>query len=198
MSNHATQSGSKRRRMDSGLPISRTFKRRTRVTRDQRGGGRSATDAASIVSTLAYRHPQLKYRTAVHGERVVATGRVSDSTMKTHSGSSQQAVVLGLQADASDTNGGTPFTTPRFANGTSRAWRDGLTRVDVPRTASPNGCSGKRPRLRVVPAAGRAARRMAGDAGRDAAVPGALRPRRASPRDGRPAISIAVNRSTRA
>jgi len=44
----------------------------------------------------------------------------------------QEVIVLGLQAEPSDTNGETPFTDAESSERHLREWRDGLTRVAVP------------------------------------------------------------------
>jgi glycogen debranching enzyme len=81
---------------------------------------------------FVYQHPQLKYRTVV-----APTGpgpwTVSGSTIKTRIRlESQEIVVLGLEAEPSDTNGETPFTDAGSRERHLREWRDGLTRVTVP------------------------------------------------------------------
>jgi glycogen debranching enzyme len=81
---------------------------------------------------FAYQHPQLKYRTVV-----TPTGSghwaVNESRIKTRLRlEPQEVVVLGFQAEPSDTHGETPFTDPESRERHLREWRDGLTRVTVP------------------------------------------------------------------
>ena len=81
---------------------------------------------------FAYQHPQLKYRTLV-----TPTGSspwvVNESRIETRLRlEPQEVIVLGLQAEPSDTNGETPFTDAESRERHLREWRDGLTRVAVP------------------------------------------------------------------
>ena len=79
-----------------------------------------------------YQHPQLKYRTVV-SPMGPSPWTVSESTIKTRIRlESQEVVVLGLDADPSDTNGETPFSDAVSRERHLREWRDGLTRVTVP------------------------------------------------------------------
>jgi glycogen debranching enzyme len=98
--------------------------------REQQAEVRRRTDGGQLQFT--YQHPQLKYRTVV-----TATG----SSSWTASASAittrirlepQEAVVLGLHLEPSDSSGQAAFTDPDAREQRLRDWRDGLTRVTVP------------------------------------------------------------------
>ena len=98
--------------------------------RQQQGDVLRQTDDGQL--RFVYHHQQLKYRTVV-----APTGpgpwTVSESTIKTRIRlESQEVVVLGLEAEASDTNGETPFSDAVSRERHLREWRDGFTRVAVP------------------------------------------------------------------
>lgn len=81
---------------------------------------------------FTYQHPQLKYRTIV-----APTGpgpwTLTVSTIATRIRlEPQEAVVLGLRLEPSDTNGGRGFDDAEHREQHLREWRDGLTRVTVP------------------------------------------------------------------
>jgi glycogen debranching enzyme len=81
---------------------------------------------------VAYQHPQLQYRTVVTPSGS-SPWTVNESTIKTRLRlAPQEVVVLGVQAEPSDTNGETPFTDAESRELHLRVWRDGLTRVTVP------------------------------------------------------------------
>jgi glycogen debranching enzyme len=82
---------------------------------------------------FTYQHPQLKYR-AVVAPTGSSPWTVSESTIKTRIRlEPQEVVVLGLQIEPSDTNGETAFNDADGREQHLREWRDGLTRVTVPR-----------------------------------------------------------------
>jgi glycogen debranching enzyme len=98
--------------------------------RQQQGAVHRQTDDGQLHFT--YQHPQLKYRTVA-----AATGpspwTVTESAIKTRIRlEPQEVVVLGLQAEPSDTNGERPFADAERRERHLREWREGLTRVTVP------------------------------------------------------------------
>ena len=98
--------------------------------RDQRGDVHRQISGDGL--TFTYQHPQLKYRTAVApmGPR---PWTISDSTIKTRiQFEPQEAVVLGLQVDASDTNGEAAFNDAEARELLLRTWQERLTRVAIP------------------------------------------------------------------
>ena len=98
--------------------------------RDQRGDVRRQTSGDGL--TFTYQHPQLKYRTAVAPSGSTAW-TVTDSTIKTRVRfEPQEAIVLGLQVDASDTNGEAAFNDAEARELHLRTWQERLTRVAIP------------------------------------------------------------------
>jgi glycogen debranching enzyme len=98
--------------------------------RDQRGDVRRQTFGDGLRFT--YQHPQLKYRTAVAPSGSTAW-TVTESTIKTRVRfKPQEAIVLGLQVDASDTNGEAAFNDAEAREQHLRTWHERLTRVAIP------------------------------------------------------------------
>ena len=98
--------------------------------RDQRGDVRRQPTGHDLIFT--YQHPQLKYRTALApvGSR---PWTISDSTIKTRVRfKPQEAIVLGLQVDASDMNGEAAFNDAEARELHLRRWQEHLTRVAIP------------------------------------------------------------------
>jgi N-terminal domain of (some) glycogen debranching enzymes len=98
--------------------------------RDQPGDVRRQTSGDGL--TFTYQHPQLKYRTAV-APMGSTPWTVSDSMIKTRVRlEPQEAVVLGLQVDPSDTDGDVAFNDAEAREQHLRTWQERLTRVAIP------------------------------------------------------------------
>jgi glycogen debranching enzyme len=81
---------------------------------------------------FSYQHPQLKYRASVSASGPGAW-TASESTLRTRIRlGPQEAVVLRLQTEATDFNGGAPCDDARDREQHLRGWQERLTRVDIP------------------------------------------------------------------
>jgi glycogen debranching enzyme len=81
---------------------------------------------------FTYRHPQLNYRTSV-SPLGPSPWTVSESTLQTRIRlDPQEAVVLRLIAEPSDSNGEAPFTDVHAREQHLRTWQERLTRVTTP------------------------------------------------------------------